>query len=281
MDNKIATLIAISVTVILAGSLLVPVIISANEDAQIVKTNSGNYADVLENTADANLNLAYSSDGTYTVNGETQTISGFGALLISDLFRIGYNGASIYWAYWDGSTIRFGTSGITNLTLSVVDGVLTLNFGDDTDRVFEWSKVAYLTNDVTDNYTISLIASGATPFYVNSLDQIIAAQLVSSNSGYASYIGGVLTSKGVTATENIGYTSVYRAEDMISVSGGPNGSINVSVDGVDSPLTYVCVPKVVTSDTVTSDAMALLYAAPLLVFAALIVVAVGLFMRKY
>lgn len=279
MENKISKIVLGALVIIILGSFLVPFITSVNEDAQIVKTNVGNYADVIEKSANSNLSLAYSSDGTYTINGESQTISGFGALVISDLFRIGYNGSSIYWAYWDGSAIRYGTAGVTDIVLSIVDGVLTLTL-DDTDRVFEWSRLAYLTNDATDDYAINLVASGSTPFYLNSLDQMVAAQLVASNTGFVSFVSGTLVSKGVTAIENIGYTSVNRAENMITVSGGPNGSINVSVDGNDSPLTYICVPKVVSSDTASSDALSLLYVVPVLILMALIIVAAG-FVRKY
>lgn len=281
MDNKISTILVISVAIIVVGSLMMPIIINANDDAQVVKTNVGNYADVLEYSADANISLSFVGETlAYTINGETQTLTGYGALAISDQFRLGYNNTSVYWAYYDASGPHYGTAGISQFNLSVVDGVMTLTLGDTVISPLTWSKLAYLTNDVADGYKINFFFQGSTPLYVNSLDQIIATDVV--NTQVVSFIDSAIkASTDTPITENITSAEVARAENMISVSGGPNGTLNVSFDGSDYGLKYVCVPAVVSSDTITSDAMALTFVAPVLVLVALIAAAVGMFARRY
>lgn len=281
MDNKIGLMVTISIAVILMGSLLVPIIVDANDDSQIVKTNMGNYADVLDYSTSADLSIAYTAaTNEYVINGESQTLSGYGALAISDNFRLGYNGTSVYWAYYDGSTVRFGTGNLESFTITIADGVLTLVFGGTTTITPEWSKIAYLTNDESDPYAINLFFSGSNTIYVNSLDQIIAANPVASNTGFVSFINGAVQSFGVDAVANIGTSAVSGAESMLGLSAGPSGTLNVSVDGADNALLYVAVPKVVSSDTITSDAMAILYVIPVLLIASLVVMgAVVLFRR--
>lgn len=282
MKTNILTLaITLTLGIILAGSLLVPVI----EDTQ---TNIG--PEVTLNNTVRNPNLNYNmwdgsditisftvsgTTGTYSINGEAQT-----TILTSNAQRIVFASNDVC-ARVGGSSApgtlnvqHIGdTSGNTySFTYVIENGEYTftqLNHDPITGKV-DWLIYAADEGD----YNAGTISTPTSPFYTTDADKLVILGNVyttGDNDTFYAYYDGELTvnedyadNSSVTINKTIadGYTDIY------------DTTVTVNVGDESFTPYFILAPKTVTGHEV-SDVDALLGAIPVLVIIGLVLAGVG------
>lgn len=273
--------VSIVVSIIVVGSLLVPVIDDYSDSTTPIETNIG--ADMARVTGD--------TDVTITVSGHTASVGGndytYNKVLISDRFYLQWVGGSVNALglrgldssnQWTSANLSAATITVNGLTVSIT-GTAT----NSTEFSGSWDVnwAFYITED--GGYTF--IETADTAFYVNNVENIWSyATFSTPPSGYATLSSAAGTTAtvnktgGTSETETIEYTvteadpQIYKltfSSTLYSIGVGANVA---SVQGIVVPTEAVGVPD----DTTFSP---ILYAVPVVVILAILLGAVGIVIK--
>ena len=278
MNNKLITIcITLVVGVILAGSVLMPILQDATTTEKTF-TNVGYYymTDLGEDS------IVYTYDGTkWTIDGEETTISNSEAttLVAGDGFIVRANGQL------RGSTIASPAS-ISNLTVTATGLSMSYTKPDETTATATVSGTVYYcaVNEKTD-HTLSRYN---VPVYVNGDSDILADGM----SGIATNVTSVFKIEGniddgfTVTPQNAGvtvsdvtcnYTAVQGYNDLYQIESITFNTTYNDVVRVQSYSSYVAPTEVTAekSQHLNNGEIALISAIPIMVIIALVMVAVG------
>lgn len=298
MNNKLITLVmTVIVGVILAGSLLVPVLNDATDALHVTKTNDfGVYANV--GSEDLTISCAVNSEDNtkwdFTVNDTTINfpVSGNSKwVLVTDTFCMDLESTGITIA--TASNARF--TGQASFSGTIADGTLTgtSTYGENQTHSFEQSYTwAFYASESGDYRSFYLNSSDDVDVYYTDLNDIYGASFTFTTNKFFSLHGDVVNYYAVsgTATEinaNVNYDNVpstmnMKVLDLNRTTGDYTFVVdNSGTDYTVHPWMFI-VPASVTSDAIQNPgAIAALYGViPIMVIVALLVVAVGVVARK-
>lgn len=269
MKNNLLTLIiTLVVGVILAGSLLAPVVADARTitSTEVNYTNDSTLFKMASADETATISLA---SGTVTLNGAEVTKTSNSNILLSDAFSVDqilYQGNWLTRAWYkDSIALSYPTAFDLTFENGTVTGTVTSGGN---------------TNDINDTYTYLYYADAAGNFtqisntfgdiYVNSTKDIILAGLyyTGSNSTTYSYIDGNFELEG-DYTGSVDFDTESVGIDIVKVTG-----ITVTIgEETFTPYRFL-IPSEVTGHTETSIS-SLLGVIPIMVIVAILMLAVG------
>lgn len=310
MNNKlIPIVITLVVGIILAGSVLMPVLNDASKTENTL-TNEGYYTmDKLLSTDEAVYSFAWdATNGTIvTVNGTDMDITTWGLStnqLVSvfasetDIIRLGVASgqAALQWVQIRGSTINYaGASSTFSATIS--EGTVTAQLdSEESPRTLTYDTAYFINNDGSGDYVMKKSDKTAymladTPIYAIGTTGIMGSG-VSNNTTLKieGDIEGVeISTLHTPATGDVTYEDVNIVYTPNNKYVGLYDFSKITFKGVigddstDIVYSYVIVPKEVTaelSEHLTPGQIALMGAIPVLVIVALLVVAVGVVARR-
>lgn len=271
--NILGLVITLVVGIILAGSLLVPVLDDAKKDLgnPITLTNESQQYMSLSN-GDVEISLA---DNVLTVNGETYTFVTTDRIIFAcDSFVAYYNGSNAYGSYLN---MQSGIRNITAFEASVTDGLLNASVTYEgvvdpetvTDRPVAFSF--YIDPDGDYSYFSPQYVQP----YVKSIKDLYAfgAYYTGDNDTYYWYYNGVAGgysedyTYGMTATISLAdnTTDLFKASDIVYSVG----------DETFTPFSMI-VAKEVAGHATAGATYSLLSTIPILVIVSLVLAAVGM-----
>ena len=276
MKTNILTLaITLTLGIILAGSLLVPVINDVAQPDAVIKTNSGSInADVIENGDSGSIIL----DNTalkITINDTLQTYAPTGAVnvLYGENAYLNHNANATTFSLAtteDGTTTT--TTGLTEISYSAANDKLTIIAGSDTFVV--GLGLTLIWGDSGD-YTAAFKQNGSTIYYSEADPYLLSV------GGYGAKNGAVFPST-YTLTDNHAlvegsqdvYQVKYSAADFILKDGSDNAA---------SAGAWMMVSKEVQGigeEKVSAGEKALYLAIPVLVIISLVLGAVSIVVKR-
>lgn len=303
MDNKlIPVILATFVGVLLIGSVLMPVIIDADDDTKVYYNNNfGPYAQVSDNdtiSIDITTTIGTAGSTVYTVNGENVSLpQGARAILLADDLTIYQNytdGIVCFGVDSDGNLSNFGA--YPSVDVDIVGNSITVIVTDSSDNsttyVFDCDWIFYRSN-VGDYRLVDYISSRQT-VYVNDLKQVYGSNRIGTTGEFFSFngtdvkiaklSGGTTTIRETTAT--VTTTDVMR--DVISFEVDPSRDTTSSFkfitdnNGEDYEVYpyYFVIPASVYGQTESNEAYsAILFAIPVVLIMALVAIVIATFAR--
>lgn len=302
MDNKlIPVILATFVGVLLIGSVLMPVIIDADDDTKVYYNNNfGPYAQVVEGDVVSivvSTTIGTGGSTICTVDGESVIIpQGLRAILIAENFVVYQNfayGIGIYGIDSNGDMINNASWANVSITIDGDNISYTASVNDVTasgDVVNEWAF--YRSNE--GSYRIVDYISSSVTVYVNDLTQVYGSNLIATTGEYFSFNGtdvkiskladDVTTTRDATAT--VQTTDVMN--DVISFkvdsSRETSSSFKFITDnnGEDYEVYpyFMIVPASVYGQTESNEAYsAILFAIPVVLIMALVAIVIATFAR--
>ena len=289
MESKNLLTLAITLTVgiILAGSLLMPVISDAQLTAGSATTLTNekyateNYKYTIWDGSDIVLAYTPSPDintpGVYTVDGEQVTLLGISQRIIiaSNDFasRAGGTAVSVLNSQFVDSAVQLGN---TAFTFTIEDKAYTLELGSNTyTGTVDW--LVYATDDGSAN--LIQVKDVSSPFYTSYKDKIVVLGNIyttGDNDTFYSYFNGDLTvnsayadnsSVDLTKTRIDGYTDIY------------DTTITVNVGDESFTPYFILAPETVNGHEADAT-FSLLGVLPILVIIGLLVAAMGAIYSK-
>lgn len=304
MNNKLISIVlTLVVGIILAGSVLVPVLDDATATEKTFDNRDGALFQLekFDETTEYSLEWVYTDPTHVTVNNETVTLSRATIICATDSFLIRYgqdapNG--YYMQSVGGSLALYGTeTRKTTLTISVSSGTLTATVAN------EGSAPIIKTVSITEGYGIVanggyvMKASNQTA-YMLADSPIVAMGLTSLDGVWSNMFQIVGNVEGVEVTQ-INPTPATYTISNVEVNAESSASYidlyelqSITFDATlvsDNTTVHACtydyfiVPAEVTaelSEHLTPGQIALMGAIPVLVIVALLVVAVGVVARR-
>ena len=300
MESKNLLTLAITLTVgiILAGSLLMPVISDATTTHKTFSNAEGGYFTMAldsEDSEDYTLSWAHATGGVLTINGEDfDAHATYGQATISIVMGedwiIRYNSANdnfAYCQYFNGST-RIGaydTTASFEMTASGGTASMTFTFNDSTTQsVTESYDKLYVINPDSEYLmkkpTTKAYVLGSTEIFAEGMTQGsgIGTQLIkiegSINDGFTvTAQDSAVTISDITSTQTQvqGYVGLYQIEKI-------EFNITKNDSTVAATYNFFVVPTETSaelSNHMTSGEIAILNALPILIIVALVVMAAG------
>ena len=285
MNNKlIPIVITLVVGIILAGSVLMPVLNDAQKDLgnptianNTMKSDDFNYTI----WKGEDFSLVYES-GTVTINGEDATayyLAGGNQRIViaSNDFATRTGGTA------DNPTLNSEYIGDTSgwgsgFSFTVTDGQYSLVKGTAAAVTGTLKWMVYADENGTAN--LGMVSDSSNAFYTSNVENLIVLGNIyttGENDTFYSYYNGELTvneayadSSNVTITKTIanGYTDIYAT------------TITVNVDGESFTPYFVLTPKAIAGHEAAGASYSLLGAIPVMVIVALIMGAVGMIVVK-
>lgn len=276
--NKLLTLvITLTVGIILAGSLLVPVVDDYSSTYKDVKNNASGYmADAF--TSPGTLVVDTTSGSTVvTWDGESIGVT-TGVYSISDKFVVyGSNGTTRY-SDVDGAVSNISPA--TTITVTFSDNSATVEYGE-INKSFDLSW-AFIRTGSNGPYIAYSPAATTFDHYLNSMDQLWGSNWIDTTSQWFSYHGSNVLVDGepVTAEYTLNKVSGYEDLYTLKIGGGAASEYGFIVDNDGTDYTvhprFTVVPAQITAVKEGSTGiLSLLGAIPLLFIVSLIVVAAG------
>lgn len=298
MDNKlIPVILATFVGVLLIGSVLMPVIIDADDDTKVYYNNNfGPFADVKkDDTVSITMGAVVgdSSGGSMTVNGETVIVQQGGrALLLSDNLYIAHNFSNGI-AFTGISNSGFVNLGFTELTLNILNGEIsatgTTIGGETVSHSFDYDWCYYRAN--SGDYRMVDFLSTDRIVYFNDVDQIKSAGYINTTgeffflSGFdVTVVDSDLRSESITATATINKVMDNVSSIVVSSDRTNSSAFKFSVDNDGTPYDvypyYFVIPASVYGQTESNEAYsAILFAIPVVLIMALVAIVIATFAR--
>lgn len=302
MNNKLITIvITLVVGIILAGSVLMPVLNDATKTTKTF-TNEGLYRmAALESTdsADIEIKWEYTNPNQITVGDSAVALptSGFATVVCGENWLVRYIAATgVSVQLFDGTTPGYiaSVSGTNDMTITASSGSVTFDNGSGTEVTSTYTTMYYADN----NGEYTMIKANEKTVYLNDDSKIIGAgrtdNVFGTSSLTATFAGTIADGIAITPIGSV--PSGYTVGDITVSDSAVNGYINLydfdkfefvvtAADSSTVTVTYtqVIVPYQVTaelSEHLTSGQIALLSAIPVLVIVALLVVAVGVVARR-
>lgn len=280
MNNKMIPLVlTIVVGVILAGSVLMPIIADAQEHAgpAAEKTNTvrGVYTYNIWDGEDVTFEFTEGTPNAYAVNGETVTLTAQQNILIaSNFFSMRTGGQEVN----PGINYQYlGTASGAQATLSYVieDGAYTLTIGETVlTGTLEWMVYA-VADGKTGTSGLGQLTTPTSAFYTSNLNNLVVLGNVyttGDNDTYFAYYNGDLTVNEayadvsevvISKTTTAGYSNIY--DTTLSVKVG---------DETFTPY-HILAPIKVAGNEANSGVSSLYGVIPVLVIVSLLVAAIG------
>lgn len=225
INDLIKIAIGVTVGIILVTGLIWPVISDYSEDKQIILSNpTTNPMEFSEDPETFNYSAVYNfTTNIYTVDGVEDTQTNF-TILMSDVMQASVNGDQfILYGFHIGSDDQNGlilrSSDYTgDMTISVVNGVITINY-NETDYTGTASEFVAAYDPEGTHAMISRNSEGEqVSFYVNGIEDISGcANIFTRNLGYAWFVGasGAIAGNGLTLSLDADkldeYSNAYQA----------------------------------------------------------------------
>lgn len=294
MDQKtlVAGVIALTISIILTASVLVPVIQETQVTAgdKIVKTNPQNDSNVymreIEDGDTLVITPVENSNVEYTLNGETiLTIAGsddmiYHSLIMSDVLNY-YTGDAEYVGGYGSvnSTSIVYLNQSRQTTIEYDDGVFTLTSGSNepiTISGSEWGFIA-CNEDEAGYYESTRFGQTMPTYYVTGDNDIVLSGVYTTgnNDTFYSYYNGIASCAEdydieVTITKTLaqGTTDIYAA------------SVSVDIGGEDFVPYRFMVPLEVEGHASSGAAYSLYGVIPLLVIVSIVLMAAGMIYSK-
>lgn len=278
MNNKLIPLImTLVVGIILAGSLLMPVITDAQHaTSDITTTLNSNSSPYISETTDY---VYFASSDTETINGEAISVGGNTQVITTDAGVFYKIGAGNYTLFIPGENVKvhisFGASS-PNITATVKNGVFTVSYGSNEYAVNVTNAYAY-----TGDGEYSESAAPWPSFKTNKG----TSGLITVGDGYFSPLNGIAIIDDWTTGEG---TFNYYSNDWVESSApvtwdvvdNGDGSYTISNIVIDSTDALPQVHRTLFqneywtySPTPTSTLIGVI---PIMVIVALVVAAIGM-----
>lgn len=303
MDNKlIPVILATFVGVLLIGSVLMPVIIDADDDTKVYYNNNfGPYAQVSDNeTIAIEITTTPGTAGStvYTVNGENVGVpQGPRAILLAENLTIYQNysdGIACFGVDSDGNLSTFNN--YPSIDVNIVGNSMTIVTTDSSNATttynFDCEWIFYRSN--VGDYRLVDFLSARQTVYVNDLKQVYGSNRIGTTGEFFSFNGtdvkiaklsdGTTTIREATAT--VTTTDVMR--DVISFEVDPSRATSSSFkfitdnNGNDYEVYpyYFVIPASVYGQTESNEAYsAILFAIPVVLIMALVAIVIASFAR--
>lgn len=292
MENNriIPVFIALAISTILIGSVLVPIIDDAINDQ--FKTEVNNEFTYFRSMADGDITvISDASVSTFTVNGQSTSVpTGMASQVITSdslVFSMTRDKAShdVY-VLIDGTPHKYVAT-MVNLTVSknkITGSVTTANDSITIDVPITWA----FTFSIGQTEWVQYNAYGDRAIKVNSIDQLYGANWINTTNGFFAFHGDDLKVNGV-----VNDTIVFNPEKQDGYSDynivmftqdGENTSFVVDNGGEDYTVHpfYMIAPKtIMVTEEGDAGAVSLLMAVPVVVILALLVAAVSLIRGRY
>lgn len=270
----IGIVVALTVGVILTGSLLFPVLNDAQETAGDVETivNSSSTHNSYQMGLVTNETIVVKvSGGALYLNGETVPISHagtVGSIAESDVGYVGVrnNGASLY--FFEYTETGLETHAI-NPDVEVTITATSISYSTDS---FTATKVYSIGSNAPVKYQTAFNNSGSGPIYINSVDQVFGWGVFTSGevSQLIAFSGDSATSASYPVTveyttEKVdGYTDLYKLT-----------SYSVTFNDGSSNVPSMLIPVSVQAHEASGAIFSLYGAIGVVVIVALVMVAIG------
>lgn len=300
MNKIISTVVMVAITVILLGSLLVPIIDDANENIVNEKTNDqgmdlirmsyGTPSDNLKvekpaNEAVLNMYLGESETPYYTVplntNGQTAWA------LVTSSFSYGITGGAgsslfDYTARYNnnGSSNHYGLEKDFTVTVDVTTGAIRVITGGNT---YSWYDNCDVTSiywaDPNGDYVNVNVSNVYPPIYIENPKEIIGSVMIGGNYVFWESTDDpqVTNSKPATFTpETTESNGLYRLDKLSYTITGTNDSVNTG------SMSHVIVKYQVLAEVVPdgNNMVPLLYVIPVIIIVSLVVAVAGIFISR-
>lgn len=290
MRTNILTLaITLTIGVILAGSLLMPVISDATT-THVTFENAGYFDMKYTETESVSLSWDHTDPHNITINGEVVALEESPAaprtIICGDSWFVRYGGDSLAWYASSGSAAGASVAGETDATLTAANGSVSFT-GGTTTRTGTYTYLYVVAEDgefVMKTANDKAYLNGDSTIYAMGLTSNVLSQDVyvksvgTPDDGITStvfrYSGATpITVKSVSdsfVTESA-YLDLYSIEKfVITVTNGTNDA--------DLIYSYFIVPAEVTAEKAvhfTDGENAIIAAIPVLIIAGLVIVAAG------
>lgn len=268
MKNKLLSVaIMATLTVILLGSLLVPIIDDYENKNVHTYTNSGVRASFMDVQDAHSITI---SGGTLTIDGTTTSVPSYQIALASDKFNARF--------YTDGFSVNCTQGAFGSMDVTIEEGKFSGTIGTKT---YTDEPLTYLAvPDSEGEFVMTYADTYDRSIYLNDpAQQFYSANWITTTSQWFSYYQGTLTVAG-TENDTMSFNGTQVDADTEVYKYTSAGDITFIVDNSGTDYTvhpFVCVvPRTVTGMTLSADhaVIPLLYAIPVLVIVALLLAAV-------
>lgn len=297
MNNKLITIcITLVVGVILAGSVLMPVLNDATTTHKTF-TNSGYYDMTYTETDELTLAWDYTNPNVATINNESvslpTTLPGSVNILCGDDWFLRWNASSLQFYSTASGSVNASVADSTSMSITASNGSMTVTntastpvtqtvaysfmyvIDPDGKYLMKDKDAAVLVNGDSEIYAIGRSTTTGLAIKLKitgTIDDGFTAEQIGTSS--ATNIGDVTANY----TAKSGYLDLYELTSLtVPITYGEGDSVYTA------GYTYYIVPAEVTAELsqhLTSGEIALMGAIPVLVIVALLVVAVGVVARR-
>lgn len=280
MNNKLIPLImTLVVGIILAGSVLVPVITDAQHaTSDITTTPNSNSSPYISETTDY---VYFASSDTETINGKAISVGKYTQVITTDAGVFYKLNDRSYTLFIPGENVKahitLGTS-VPNITATVENGVFTVSYGSNEYAANVTKAYAYTGDGEDGEYSES---PATRPSFITNKG---TSGLITVGDGFYSQFNGIAIIDDWTTGEG---TFNYYSKDWVESSApvtwdvvdNGDGSYTISNIAIDSTDAFDNTHRVLYQNeywTYTPTAVSnLLGAVPILVIVAILMVAVG------
>lgn len=273
MNTKLIPIVlTLVVGIILAGSVLMPVLSDAQKSVGEKVTYTNESPEYLS-LSDGDVTILLSS-GVLTINGETHTIASTDTIIyLSDYYTLYYNGTNFY------STYLNQTSGVRNVTaasVTVSDSKLTASVTYDNNTTQTASDIPLRFSFYVDpDGEYARFNTSAMQPYVKSIDDVFAggSYYTGDNKTYYWFYEGEAGgySEDYTYAFNATLTPVDGTYDVYTIS-----NCTMSVGDEDFAPYHMVVKKTIDGVAEKGAAYSLLGAIPVMILVGLIMAAIGM-----
>lgn len=306
MDNKIVGIIvAMTVSIMLIGSVLITAIDDAADNTKVYYNNDfGVLAAATDEPIEYSIRYTGNTSGAisevYINDVKSATVyNGVRAIVISDSLVVSQQNNVTSWLISVGNSVESvnyfaATSSPIELTLTADNVALSFESeGGENISLNVPTNWCYYRDDNSNEYRIVDYTSSDNVVYVNDLKQVRGASWISTTGEFFNFEGTAVNVYGDTPENPTmvyeGYTNVmngvYSFDLGAVISGNRTDGVHFDVDNNGTPYTvypyFLVIPNKVYGQTETDVAYtAMLYAIPVILFAALLAVALSSIIRR-
>lgn len=305
MDNKIISVIlTVVVSTMIIGSVLITVIDDAVDATKVYYNNDfGVLAAASDESIEYSIHYTGNTSGAITEvfidDVKVGTVyAGVRAIVISDSYVISQVSNTTEWMIYTGNSVSntsYSAVTSTDITINITNdrSVITYADSDGAKTLTIDTEWCYYRDDNSTDYRIVDYTSSEKVVYVNDLKQVRGASWINTTGEFFNFEGTAVNVYGDTPEnptmvyEN--YTNVMNGVYSFNlgavISGNRTDGVHFDVDNNGTPYTvypyFLVIPNKVYGQTETDSAYsAMLYAIPVIVIAALVVVMLSSIIRR-
>lgn len=306
MDNKIVgIIIAMAVSTMLIGSVLITAIDDAADNTKVYYNNDfGVLAAATDEPIEYSIRYTGNTSGAisevYINDVKSATVyNGVRAIVISDSLVVSQQNNVNEWLISVGNSVEsmnyFATTNSPiEMTLTADNVSLSFESGGGENTSLDVStNWCYYRDDNSTDYRIVDYTNADKVVYVNDLKQVRGASWISTTGEFFNFEGTAVNVYGDTPENPTmiyeGYTNVmngvYSFDLGAVISGNRTDGVHFDVDNNGTPYTvypyFLVIPNKVYGQTETDAAYtSMLYAIPVILFAALLAVVLSSIIRR-